>query len=56
MEIIGFLGKGLTSFMISEVSKVFLGLFSNLNKVGVNKITASLKNVQVGAQNTWFYS
>lgn len=45
MEIIGFLGKGLASFMIFEMSKVFLELFSNLNRVGVKKIMASLKYV-----------
>lgn len=37
MAIIGFLGKELASFMIFEVSKVFLELFSNLSRVGVNK-------------------
>lgn len=45
MDIVGFLGKGLALFMIFETSKVFLELFSNLNRAGLNKITASLKSV-----------
>jgi len=31
--------------MIFEVSEVVLELFSNLNRIGVNKITALLKYV-----------
>lgn len=54
MVIIGFLGKELASFMIFEVSKVFLELFSNLSSVGVNKITVSLIYVKVGVQNSWY--